>query len=209
MSIWFRWRFEGLEHIPALGPAIVVCNHISYLDPLANARAVMKAGRRPRFLAKDELFKIPLVGRAFRGAKQIPVQRGSRDVSPLRLAEQALAQGEVVVIYPEGTVTSRPDHLPMRGKTGAVRLSLASGVPLTPLAGWGSHAVWQKSGRGSLKPGRPVWLKAGEPIELATPRAAANDLDAVRALTAEMMAVLTDMVIDLRDRYPKRWSDQG
>ena len=61
--LWFRWRFEHLERIPARGPALIACNHASYLDPIANAYAVVKAGRRPRFLAKDDLFDIPVVGR--------------------------------------------------------------------------------------------------------------------------------------------------
>ena len=209
MTFWFTWRFEGLEHIPSEGPAIVVCNHLSYLDPLANARAVMKAGRRPRFLAKDDLFKIPVVGSAFRGAKQIPVSRGSRDASPLRAALRSLTEGEIVVIYPEGTVTTRSDHLPMEGKTGAVRLSLASGVPITPLANWGSQAVWQKSGKGSLKYGRPVWLRVGGPIDLSSRREEADDPAAVRAMTDGVMDTLTTMVVDLRDHYPERWSDQG
>jgi 1-acyl-sn-glycerol-3-phosphate acyltransferase len=105
---------------------------------------VVKAGRRPRFLAKDDLFRIPVVGMAFRGANQIPVTRGTGDATAaLAAAERALAEGEVVVIYPEGTVTTREDHLPMEGKTGTVRLSLATGVPITPLASWGS----QPSGR--------------------------------------------------------------
>jgi len=209
VTFWFTWRFEGLEHIPSEGPAIVVCNHLSYLDPLANARAVMKAGRRPRFLAKDDLFKIPVVGSAFRGAKQIPVSRGSRDASTLRAALRSLTEGEIVVIYPEGTVTTRSDHLPMEGKTGAVRLSLASGVPITPLANWGSQAVWQKSGKGSLKYGRPVWLRAGGPIDLSSRREEADDPAAVRAMTDGVMDTLTTMVVDLRDHYPERWSDQG
>ena len=68
-KLWFTWRFEDLQHIPPAGPAIVACNHISYLDPIGNGYAVMKAGRRPRFLAKDELFDIPVVGRALRGAQ--------------------------------------------------------------------------------------------------------------------------------------------
>ena len=75
--LWFRWRFEHLERIPARGPALIACNHASYLDPIANAYAVVKAGRRPRFLAKDDLFDIPVVGRALAGAGQIPVSRGS------------------------------------------------------------------------------------------------------------------------------------
>jgi 1-acyl-sn-glycerol-3-phosphate acyltransferase len=207
---WFRLRYEGLEHIPAAGPAIVACNHISYLDPLTNASAVMKAGRRPRFLAKDELFRIPVVGLAFTGAKQIPVVRGPGDATTALLAaERSIAEGEVVVIYPEGTVTTRPDHLPMRGKTGTVRLALATGVPITPLVSWGSQAVWQKSGRGSLKFGRPVWLRAAPPIDFSDRRGDAGDVDSVRAMTAEVMQVLTAMVEELRATYPRRWAGDG
>jgi 1-acyl-sn-glycerol-3-phosphate acyltransferase len=207
---WFRLSEEGLEHIPRTGPAIVACNHLSYLDPLTNASAVMRAGRRPRFLAKDELFHIPVVGLAFRGARQIPVVRGSGDATTaLVAAERALADGEVVVVYPEGTVTTRADHLPMRGKSGVVRLSLASGVPITPLASWGSQAVWQKSGRGSLKFGRPVWTRVGPAIDLSSQREQAGEPGALRAMTDDVMAVLTAMVEDLRAAYPKRWAADG
>ena len=105
-------------HRRARDPAIVACNHLSYLDPLTNAAAVMKAGRRPRFLAKDELFRIPVVGMAMRGAGQIPVRAGNgrRDGRARRGASGRSPAGEVVVIYPEGTVTTRADHLPMRGQ---------------------------------------------------------------------------------------------
>jgi 1-acyl-sn-glycerol-3-phosphate acyltransferase len=169
---------------------------------------VIKGGRRPRFLAKEELFRIPLVGRALRGAGQIPVRRGTAGRPPLARAEDALARGEVVVIYPEGTVTTRPDHLPMGAKTGAIRLSLATGIPITPMASWGSAAVWQKSGRGSLKPGRPVWLKCGLPYD---PRGASgtDDPNAIGSLSQELMDRLTELTIDLRDRYPRRWSHEA
>lgn len=210
MRAWFRLVYQGLARIPRTGPAIVVCNHISYLDPLANASAICRAGRRPRFLAKDDLFRIPVVGAAFRGARQIPVARGSGEAaSSLAAAERALDDGEVVVIYPEGTVTDRPDHLPMQGKTGAVRLSLATGVPLTPLASWGSQAVWQKTGKGSLRLGRPVWMRIGEPVDLSAHAAEAGDPAAVRAMTDDVMAALTVLVCDLRDAYPKRWAVDG
>ncbi|HSD48916.1 MAG TPA: lysophospholipid acyltransferase family protein [Actinomycetota bacterium] len=209
VRFWFDLRIEGLEHIPATGPAIVACNHLSYLDPLTNANAVMRAGRRPRFLAKRDLFEIPVVGSAFRGAHQIPVQRGTGDQTPLLLAEEALARGEVVVIYPEGTVTTREDHLPMDGKTGTIRLSLASGVPIVPLVSWGSQAVWQKSGPGSLKFGRPVWTRIGAPFDVTSRRGEADDREAVKAMTADLMAHLTEMVEGLRARYPERWSGGG
>ena len=206
IKLWFSWRFEGLEHIASDGPAIVASNHISYLDPLANAYAVVKAGRRPRFLGKAELFEIPVVGSALRGAGQIPVVRGTGDQTPLVAAEAALAAGEVVVIYPEGTVTKRPDFMPMEGRTGVVRLSLASGVPITPIASWGGQVVWQKSGKGSLKFGRPVWVKAGPPLDLSDRRDEANDRDSLHEMTAEVMSAITELVEDLHSRYPRRWS---
>jgi 1-acyl-sn-glycerol-3-phosphate acyltransferase len=94
----------------------------------------------------------------------------------------------------------------MAGKTGTVRLSLATGVPITPMVSWGSAPVWQTTGRGSLKPGRPVWVSVGPVIDLAPRRAELDDFDAVRAMTAELMQVLTTMTTDLRDRYPERWA---
>jgi len=208
-KLWFSWRFEDLHHIPQEGPAIVACNHISYLDPIGNAYAIVRAGRRPRFLAKDDLFKIPVVGSALKGAHQIPVDRGSDGRAPLLAARAALDAGEIVVIYPEGTVTTNPDSLPMRGRTGAVRLSLASGVPIVPMASWGSQAVWQKSGKGSLKWGRPVWMRAGPPLDFSQRRAEADDREALHAMTDEVMAVLTALVLDLRARYPERWANAG
>ena len=125
------------------------------------------------------------------------------------MAAGSVTAGEVVVVYPEGTVTTRPDHLPMEGKTGTVRLSLQTGVPITPMASWGSQAVWQKPGRGSLKFGRPVWVKAGAEIDLSDRRDQAADRDAVVAMTAELMGALTRLVEDLRARYPKRWVTDG
>ena len=161
LRAWFRWRFEGLEMIPAQGAALIACNHASYLDPLVNAYAVVRAYRRPRFLAKADLFRAFGIRWAMKGTRQIPVARGTGDQSPLRNAEAALRAGEVVVIYPEGTVTRRADGLPMEGKTGTVRLALAAGVPIIPMVSWGSAPVWQKSGPGSLRPGRPVWVQRG------------------------------------------------
>lgn len=209
LRLWFAWRLEGLERIPHTGPVLVACNHASYLDPLANGYAILTAGRYPRFLAKQELFDVPLLGRALRGMGQIPVRRGTRDRGALEAAQRALVAGEVVVIYPEGTVTTRPDHLPMAGKTGAVRLSLATGVPILPIASWGTHPVWQKSGPGSLRPRRPIWIKVGTPIDLSDRRREADDHDALVAMTAEVMEALTALVHDLRARYPRAWLEEG
>jgi 1-acyl-sn-glycerol-3-phosphate acyltransferase len=204
-QLWFNWRFEGLERIPPEGPLIVAGNHLSYVDPFAHAFFVVRAGRRPRFLAKQELFDNWFTGMVLRGARQIPVDRGTGDRSPLEGAASALEAGEVVVIYPEGTTTTtNEDFSPGAGKTGVVRLALRTGVPILPVATWGGQLVWRKSGRQSLAFGRPIWLLAGEPIRPG----AGPDADAptVRALTDELMGELADLVAQLRERYPARWS---
>ena len=103
-------------------------------------------------------------------------------------------------------MTRQPDFLPMHGKTGVVRLALATGVPITPIATWGGQHVWQKSGRGSLKFGRPIWVKAGPAIDLSAERDRLDDQSRVRALTDDVMADLTRLVEDVRSRYPARWS---
>jgi 1-acyl-sn-glycerol-3-phosphate acyltransferase len=207
LQLWFNWRLEGLERVPAEGPLIVAGNHLSYLDAFAHGYFVEKAGRRPRFLAKQELFDNPLVGLALRGARQIPVRRGSGDRGPLEGAMRALAEGEVVVIFPEGTTaTTNPDFSPGRGKTGVVRLALATGVPILPVATWGGQYVWRKSGRQSLAFGRPIWLRAGEPFDPLARAGKDPDPSAVRALTDELMAALATLVDGLRAGYPERWA---
>ncbi|HYJ61960.1 MAG TPA: lysophospholipid acyltransferase family protein [Actinomycetota bacterium] len=206
---YFAFHLEGLDHIPRSGPGLIACNHASYLDPIANAYAVLRAGRRPRFLAKEELFRAPLLRWALPGLRQIPVRRGTGDTSALDLAAVALRSGEVVVIYPEGTVTRREDGMPMEGKTGVVRLSLATGLPVIPMVSWGSTPVWQKSGRGSLRPRRPVWVTAAPAIDVPGSGADAEDVDAIKRVTAEVMDRLTDLVVDLRARYPERWTPDG
>ncbi len=107
-------------------------------------------------------------------------------------------------MYPEGTVTKREDGLPMEAKTGTVRLALQSGAPVIPMASWGSQAVWQKSGKGSLRFGRPIWTTVGHPLEL--PVVPVGEQPPLRELTAQVMDAITELVLDLRDRYPRRWT---
>jgi 1-acyl-sn-glycerol-3-phosphate acyltransferase len=203
---WFNWHFEGEEHVARSGPLLVAANHISYLDPLAHGLFLWRRGRHPRYLAKQELFDVAGLGRILRGMGQIPVQRGTGDQRPLEEAERALRDHGAVVVYPEGTVTRNPDWTPMEGKTGLVRLSLATGVPVTPLAVWGAQHVWQKAGRGSLAFGRPIWLKAGPAVDLGRFSNRADDIDALREATEAVMSELRALVLDLRERYPRRWA---
>lgn len=164
---------------------------------------MVRAGRRPRFLAKAELFENPFLRMVLGGAGQIPVRRGTGDQAPLEAATQSLEHGEIVFVYPEGTSeTPNADLSPGRGKTGAVRLALATGAPVIPVATWGGQYVWRRSGRRKIEFGRPIWLRAGEPVVLGGEARAAE----VRRLTDDVMGRLTLLVDELRAEYPKRWS---
>jgi 1-acyl-sn-glycerol-3-phosphate acyltransferase len=206
IALWFNWRFEGLEHVPTEGPVLIACNHISYLDPLAHAYMLLKAGRRPRFLAKKELYGNALLRLALQGMRQIPVERGSGSSAPVDAARDTLKTGEAVLIYPEGTITRNPDFTPMQGRTGVARLTLASDVPVLPIAVWGSQMVWQRKGLGSLKFGRPIWLKAGAPMDFSEFDDKLDEPKTLRVVTDMVMDELTRLVNDMRSRYPKRWA---
>lgn len=206
IALWFRWRFEGLEQVPAEGPVLVAANHVSYFDPLAHGYFIEKAGRRPRFLAKSELYKNPLLRAVLRGASQIPVRRGSGEHAPVESALEALKADRVVVVYPESTVTRNADLSPMQGKTGIARLSLASRVPVLPIAVWGSQQVWQREGSRNLRFGRPIWVKAGAPLDLSAYEEGAEDPTVLRTATRKVMDELSVLVEDLRARYPKTWA---
>lgn len=206
LALWFSWRFEGLEHVPRRGPVLAACNHISYFDPLAHGRFLLKAGRRPRYLTKIELYRNPLLRRVAEGTRQIPVRRGSGERAPVDAALAALAAGEAVVVYPEATVTRNRDFSPMEGKTGIARLALRSGVPVLPVAVWGSQHVWQRDGARSLRFGRPIWVRAGRPLDFSSRAAGADDREVLEEVTAHVMAELSLLVEDLRSRYPKGWA---
>ena len=207
IKTWFNWRFEGLEHVPREGPALIACNHISYFDPLAHGYFLVKAHRKPRYLAKSELYDQWLLKRVLEGAHQIKVIRGSGDRSPVDNARKALVAGECVVIYPESTVTRTPDFSPMQGKNGIARLTLATGVPVLPVAVWGSQHVWQRDGARSLKFGRPIWLKSGTPLDFSQYSDGVNDEETLRTVTGHVMDELAQLVDDLRSRYPKQWQE--
>jgi 1-acyl-sn-glycerol-3-phosphate acyltransferase len=203
LTVWFRWRFEGLANVPPEGPVLVAANHISHFDPLAHAFLLEKAGRRPRFLAKSELYRNPLLRRVLQGARQIPVRRGSGETAPVDNAMRSLREGEVVVVYPEGTVTKNADLTPMAAKTGIARLTLAAGVPVLPMAVWGTQYV-ERLGRKSFRPGIPIWVKAGVPRDFSEHEDDREDPEVLRKVTDAVMSEVALLVDDLRARYPKR-----
>ena len=128
--------------MPAPGRGvIIVLNHVSHIDTVLMARLIWQSGRIPRFLIKSTVFELPALGRIMRGAKQIPVYRGTDDASKsLREAVSALENGEAIVIYAEGTITKDPAQWPMQAKTGAARLVLlAPDMPVVPIGQWGAQ----------------------------------------------------------------------
>ena len=126
------WR--GGERIPATGGCIIALNHTSHVDPLTAAHLVYDHGRLPRYLAKSGLFKGRFMRFFMTSAGQIPVERESLAAAgAFDAAVEAVRRGECVVVYPEGTITRDPDLWPMSGRTGAVRVALATGRPLVPL----------------------------------------------------------------------------
>ncbi len=106
MQLLHPARLAGAEHLPASGGFVVCSNHISYSDPIAFAHFLYDNGHPPYFLAKDALFRIPVVGRVIRGAGQIPVVRGTTDAAKaFAAAVEAVDEGKCVAVYPEGTIT--------------------------------------------------------------------------------------------------------
>lgn len=188
------------ERIPPAGGVVVVINHISHVDPLLSAHFLYDQGRLPHYLAKASLFRNRFLASFLRGAGQIPVERlTSKAVGAYDEAVRALGRGECVVIYPEGTLTRDPDLWPMRGKTGAARIALATGAPVVPIGQWGAQELLAPySRRPRLLPRTHVWMKVGEPVDLADLRAPVPSPDDVAAATDRIMAAITALVSDLR-----------
>lgn len=205
MGVWFTWTIEGDENIPRRGPAILAFNHIAYLDALAAAYVVDSAGRRPRFLAKSELFQDKRIAWILKGARQIEVRRGTA-TAPMALdhALDALAAGQCIVVFPEGTITTDPHLKPMAAKTGAARLALASGAPLVPCALWGTQNVWPKGYAKRWRPRQDILVRIGSPMptdgDPQSPRAWEQLGTALMDEIARMVASLRPVVPDRRRR---------
>jgi 1-acyl-sn-glycerol-3-phosphate acyltransferase len=129
---------RGTELVPAEGKLVVVSNHVSVLDPFVLGAAIP---RNLHFVAKEELWRSPPVGRLLDAAGAIPVARGRGDVSAMGRARDALEREEAVALFPEGGVRREGPWL-----RGAARLALATGAPILPVRLFGTEAA--------LSPGR-------------------------------------------------------
>ncbi len=171
----YRLRVEGREHLPETGPAVLVCNHVSYVDALV----IMAVCRRPiRFVMDHRIARWPLLSYVFRHGRAIPIAPAREDAELQKAAfdevARALAEGDLVGIFPEGGLS--PDGTLARFQPGVCRIVERSPVPVIPMALgglWGSlfsrhpeaglKAPWK---RGLL---RPITLRIGAPISPENP----------------------------------------
>lgn len=151
---------QGKERLPSEGAALLACNHVNLMDPVVPIGALE---RRVSFMAKEELFSVPLFGRLLRALEVVPVARGKIAARrALARAEELLRRGWLFCIYPEGTRSHQPGMGPAHN--GAALLALRTGVPVFPCAITGTHMVMQE---GKLFPRRgPVSLHIGSPLSV-------------------------------------------
>lgn len=135
----FRLEASGREHVPEDGGVVLCSNHISLLDPPAIG-ILLK--RRIRFMAKAELFNIPLFGAAIKALGAFPVKRGGVGKETIRTAFQLLQDGEIMGIFPEGT---RNTDQSVAAKKGAAMIALRSGAAVVPVAIIGSYKLFRKT----------------------------------------------------------------
>jgi 1-acyl-sn-glycerol-3-phosphate acyltransferase len=195
-----RSRYEGREHIPAEGGALIVANHISHLDPVFSGLIVHRARRVPRFLAKHSLWRTPVLGWALAGSGQIPVYRESADAQQsLRAGTAALDAGRVVIIYPEGTITRDPDGWPMHSRTGVARLALTADVPVVPMVHWGTSRVLDVYAKKFRPlPRGEIVVRCGAPVDLSAYRGRPIDAAVLREVTDLLMTRVRELLAEVR-----------
>lgn len=208
-----RRHWSGRDRIPADGGVLVVANHVSNYDVLVLGEFLIWSGRWPRFLGKSEIFTTPVLGWVARQCGQIPVLRNTKDAkNSLVFARQALEEGQMVAVYPEGTITKDPDGWPMSGRRGAAYLALTTDVPVVPVGQRGAEEVlggptiqWGKLF--SLRR-RPVHVLSGTPVDLDRFRTGGDPTaEALDAATTVIMDAVVALVEQLRgeDAPEGRW----
>lgn len=151
LALLRRWEIRGLSNLPAKGGLVLVSNHTSYWDPVIVGCAI---NRRINYMAKSELFDIPLLSAFIRAVGTFPVRRDQLDRTAIRTAMKLLEEGQIVGVFPEGT-RSRTGEL-LKPHLGAAMLALKADVPLLPVAIKGSRGVFSKV---RINIGKPMFYK--------------------------------------------------
>jgi 1-acyl-sn-glycerol-3-phosphate acyltransferase len=194
-----KFTIAGAENIPTTGGAVLMSNHLSYLDFAYVGLAARPSKRLVRFMAKDSVFDHRVSGPLMRGMHHIPVDRTAGAAS-FRLAVNALKAGEIVGVFPEATISR---SFELKGfKSGAVRMAQAAGVPVVPMIIWGSQRVWTKGypkrlGRTNV----PITLSVGEPI-------LAGRKDNADEINAKIRARMSELLHAAQEAYPAMPTDE-
>jgi 1-acyl-sn-glycerol-3-phosphate acyltransferase len=195
LPLQMRFYLSGEWHLPDMGPALLVSNHLSLVDPL-----VIGAGlRRPlRIIAKAEMFDWFIIGGLAHMCGVVPIQRGEWDLTAFATLQDALRQGQCVLIFPEGTYPKPPQPAAMlQFKTGAVWVAAQSHAIVVPVAVWGSEQVWAPKRHWRLWSRPVVHVHIGEPYYPQPPA----DLSSHTAL----QPVADEMARHIRALLPVRY----
>lgn len=158
LHLYFQGRIYDADRVPLAGPLVVVSNHASDFDPPLLSSCM---GRPVSYMAKEELFEVPILKQAISLYGAYPVKRGSPDRSAIRAALQQLEQGWATGVFLQGTRTL--DGRITEPKLGAALIAAKAKVPLLPVCLWGTHAIVKK---GSYLPRPvPVTVRVGHLIE--------------------------------------------
>jgi 1-acyl-sn-glycerol-3-phosphate acyltransferase len=188
-----RFNSQGVANIPREGGAILAMNHIGYLDFALIGTCALPVKRYVRFMAKRELFDNKIVGPLLRGMHHISVDRSSGSASFVA-ALRALKSGEIVGIFPEGTISVSFELKEF--KSGAVRLAIGADVPIIPTAVWGSQRIWTKKVKRDLSRKKvPIYVAFGKPLYFSRD-------SSVEEGEKELRAAMEELLFDLQDRYP-------
>lgn len=185
--LYNRWEVSGREHVPSSGGVLLVANHTSYADPPIVGAACL---RPVNFMAKAELFRIPLLAGFIRRTHAFPVRRGSADRAALRRAVRLLRAGKVLLVFPEGTRS--PDGRLTELETGAAFIALSGQAQVVPMAIVGAD--------GLLPRGRPILLPAklrvrfGPPLDLSAFRGQRPTRPVLQQVTDRMAAAFRDLL---------------
>jgi 1-acyl-sn-glycerol-3-phosphate acyltransferase len=160
-------------------------------------------------MAKESLFRVPVLGAALKATGMVPVTRGKSGASQsMAQANDIVKNARGVIVYPEGTLTRDPDVWPMRGKSGAVRLALAGDIPLIPVAHWGEQQFMPRYGKIKIfPPRRRVTVLVGEPVDMSDFAGREHEKGVLNEATDRLMGEISRLLGEIRGEQPpaERW----